>query len=160
WFVVHPKITDEIPTFINPETGRPDENGVFWREYLFYHADENYPSDPSSDYRYPKDEKPPLLKDKISNITVMYDNVPYTAPAGYDNHGHYFKDNPRDWDWSYDKGHAVEIVSNWVEKTLPLNQRESGDSERPIQPVRIAHHHNGNCGELQDLTVAAARTCM
>ncbi|MCG2825955.1 MAG: hypothetical protein L6265_05110, partial [Thermoplasmatales archaeon] len=24
WFVVHPKISDEIPTFINPETGRPD----------------------------------------------------------------------------------------------------------------------------------------
>ena len=160
WFVVHPKITDEIPTFINPETGRPDESGVFWREYLFYHADENYPSDPSLDYRYPKDESPPLLKDKISNVTVMYDSVPYTAPAGYDNHGHYFEDNPRNWNWSYDKDHAVEVVSNWVEKTLPLNEQESDDGERPIQPVRIAHHHNGNCGELQDLTVAAARTCM
>ena len=160
WFVVHPKITDEIPTFINPETGRADENGVFWREYLFYHADENYPSDPSPDYRYPKDEKTPLLKDKILNITIMYDNTPYTAPAGYDNHGHYFEDNPRNWGWSYDKGHAVEVVSNWVEKTLPLNEQESDDGERPIQPVRIAHHHNGNCGELQDLTVAAARTCM
>ncbi|MCG2825262.1 MAG: Ig-like domain-containing protein, partial [Thermoplasmatales archaeon] len=168
WFVVHPKISDEIPTFINPETGRPDESGVFWREYLFYHADENYPSDPDTDtnndgipdYYYPKDESPPLLKDKISNVTVMYDNVPYTAPPGYDNHGHYFEDNPRNWNWSYDKGHAVEIVSNWVEKTLPLNEQESDDGERPIQPVRIAHHHNGNCGELQDLTVAAARTCM
>lgn len=168
WFVVHPKITDEIPTFINPETGRADENGVFWREYLFYHADENYPSNPNTDpnsdgipdYYYPKDEKPPLLKDKISNVTVMYDNVPYTAPAGYDNYGHYFEDNPRNWNWSYDKGHAVEVVSNWAEKTLPLNEQESDDGERPIQPVRIAHHHNGNCGELQDLTVAAARTCM
>ncbi|MCG2826286.1 MAG: hypothetical protein L6265_06825, partial [Thermoplasmatales archaeon] len=161
WFVVHPKITDEIPTFINPETGRPDESGVFWREYLFYHADENYPSDPDTDtnndgipdYYYPKDEKPPLLKDKISNITVMYDNVPYTAPAGYDNYGH---NNERPWNYT----HAVEVVSNWVEKTLPLNEQESDDGERPIQPVRIAHHHNGNCGELQDLTVAAARTCM
>ncbi|MDI6916697.1 MAG: PQQ-binding-like beta-propeller repeat protein [Thermoplasmatales archaeon] len=170
WFVVHPKITDEIPTFINPENGRPDENGVFWREYLFYHADENYPPDPDTDtnndgvpdYYYPKDEKPPLLKDKIANITIMYDNVPYTAPAGYDNYGHYFEGNPRNWNWSYDKGHAVEVVSNWVEKTLPLNEQESDDGEHRglVQPVRIAHHHNGNCGELQDLTVAAARTCM
>ncbi|UCF09125.1 MAG: hypothetical protein JSW28_05465, partial [Thermoplasmata archaeon] len=56
--------------------------------------------------------------------------------------------------------HAVIRVSNWVGKTLVLNQQEVSDEERPIQPVRIAHHHNGNCGELQDLTTAAARTAL
>ena len=45
-------------------------------------------------------------------------------------------------------------------KTLPLNQQECGDNERPTQPVRIASHHNGNCGELQDLLTAAARAAL
>ena len=55
---------------------------------------------------------------------------------------------------------ALEQVSNWVAKTLPLNQQEVDDDERPIQPVRIAHHHNGNCGELQDLGISSGRTAL
>lgn len=169
WYIVHPKITDEIPTFINPDTGDVDKNGYFWREYLFFYADDTYPDDPDTDpnndgipdYNYPKDEQPPSLKDKIANITVLYDGIPYVAPKGHDNDGYMYEpEKNRSWQWSYNKGHAIEIVSNWVEKTLTLNEQESNDGERPIQPVRIAHHHNGNCGELQDLTVAAARTCL
>ncbi len=170
WFVVHPKITDEIPTFINPETGSPDEDGVFWREYLFYYADENYPPDPdvddnndgTPDNLYPREEKPPLLKDKIANVTLLYDSVSYSKSQGYNaKTGKYDYPEPRTWEWSYtNHPTGVEIVSNWVKRTLPLSESETEDGERPIQPVRIAHHHNGRCGELQDLTVAAARTCL
>ncbi len=164
WYVVHPKITDEMPLYINPETGEPvpPPIGQFWRDYLFYHNDTKYPPDPPTDpnddgipnFHYPKEESPPLLKEKISGIKYLYDDQPYDAPRGYDNQGY---NNTRPWGY---KDHAIEAVSNWVAKTLPLNEQESADGERPIQPVRIAHHHNGNCGELQDLTIAAARTAL
>ena len=53
WYIVHPKITDEIPAFIDPTiienngthnnniTG--PEDGFFWRDYLYNHNDEGYP---------------------------------------------------------------------------------------------------------------------
>ena len=46
WYVVHPRISDEHPLYINPATGnvqRPP-NGVFWRDFLLNHPDEDYPS--------------------------------------------------------------------------------------------------------------------
>jgi hypothetical protein len=164
WYVVHPKITDEIPAYINPATGESASAplGVFWREYLFYHNDTKYPADPPTDpdengipnYHYPKEESPPLLKEKLSGISYVYDSQPYNAPVGYNHQGY---NNSRPWGY---KDHAIEAISNWVAKTLPLNEQESADGERPIQPVRIAHHHNGNCGELQDLSIAASRTAL
>lgn len=164
WYVVHPKITDEIPTYIDPSTGAPaaPPTGKFWRDYLFNHNDTAYPPDPQidnnddgvPDYKYPRDEGPPLMRAKLEGIKSLYNGIPYNAPRGYQNDGH---NNTRPWGY---KDHAIEAVSNWVAKTLPLNQQEVTDEERPIQPVRIAHHHNGNCGELQDLTVAAARTAL
>ncbi len=164
WYVVHPKITDEIPAYINPETGSvtTPPGGMFWREYLFYHNDTEYPPDPPTDpdedgvpnFHYPKNGSPPLLKEKLSGIKYVYDSEAYNAPRGYDNMGY---NNTRPWGY---KDHAIETVSNWVAKTLPLNEQESADGERPVQPVRIAHTHNGNCGELQDLTIAAARTAL
>lgn len=51
---------------------------------------------------------------------------------------------------------AVEAVSLWEWKTVP----EAAWGNRPIQPNIIAHEHNGNCGETQDLLCAAARTCL
>jgi len=169
WYIVHPKITDEIPDYIDPSvpSGSPGEGaappvGKFWRSYLFSNADTQYPPDPPTDdngdgvpdYCYPKDSSPPLLRDILLGIKTLWDGVAYGAPGGYDNSGH---NNSRPFGW---KDHAIEAVSNWVELTLPLNERESGDGERPIQPVRIATTHNGNCGELQDLTIAAARSAL
>ena len=41
WYILHPKVSDEIPTYINPETGDPANppDGVFWRTYFWTHAD-------------------------------------------------------------------------------------------------------------------------
>jgi hypothetical protein len=45
WDIVHPKITDEFPTYIDPATGEAADPpvGRFWREFLFTHADPGYP---------------------------------------------------------------------------------------------------------------------
>ena len=44
WYVVHPRISDEHPHYINPATGNVQgpPNGVFWRDFLLDHPDENY----------------------------------------------------------------------------------------------------------------------
>ena len=51
---------------------------------------------------------------------------------------------------------ALVTVGRWVSYTLP----ELAWGNRPIQPNVIAHEHNGNCGEVQDLLQAAARTAL
>ncbi|MBT3754711.1 MAG: T9SS type A sorting domain-containing protein [Candidatus Cloacimonetes bacterium] len=66
-YIVHPKITDEIPAFIDPDIIEdntthnnnivsPDE-GVFWRYYIFNNNDAGYP----------------LLRDELMNSTVLWD---------------------------------------------------------------------------------------
>ncbi len=160
WYITLPKITDEDPTYINPSTGGPSSSGEFWRDYVFNHADTSYPSDTaSSEVLFPKNVTPPLLKNVLADVDTMWDGESYGAPGGYLNNG---TGNRRPFDY---KDHAIEKVSNWVEKTLPLNVAEEKvrigrDPSRSVQPVRIAHNHYGNCGELQDLTIAAARSAL
>ena len=45
WYVVHPKLSDELPTYIDPSTGLSADPpvGVFWRDYLWNYADPGYP---------------------------------------------------------------------------------------------------------------------
>ncbi|RPJ47327.1 MAG: hypothetical protein EHM19_03115, partial [Candidatus Latescibacterota bacterium] len=45
WDIVHPKITDEFPTYIDPATGDPADppTGRFWREFFLTEADSGYP---------------------------------------------------------------------------------------------------------------------
>ncbi|MFW3145835.1 MAG: transglutaminase domain-containing protein [Thermoplasmatota archaeon] len=164
WGIVHPRVTEEIVAYIDPETGgqtAPENGGRYWREYLWEHADEEYPPGPvypdewtGPRAYYPRNSTPPLLKDVLKDVDILWDMQPYEYPRGFDNQGE-VNDHP----WNL-RDHAVEKVSHWVEKTLVINQQESPDSERPNQPVRIAHGHNGNCGELQDLTIAAARSAL
>ncbi len=62
WWVLHPRISDEIPIYINPETGNPEspnQQGVFWRDYLFNHADEDYP----------------LLSEMLEDCGVLWSNL-------------------------------------------------------------------------------------
>ncbi|MEA3559386.1 MAG: transglutaminase domain-containing protein [Candidatus Thermoplasmatota archaeon] len=164
WGIVHPRVTEEPVAYIDPETGGwapPESGGRYWREYLFEHADEEYPPGPDfpDDWTgrkvyYPRNSTPPLLKEVLEDVNIYWDLQPYEYPGGFDNDGEI---NSHPWDY---RDHAIEKVSHWVEKTLVINQQESPDEERPNQPVRIAHGHNGNCGELQDLTIAAARCAL
>jgi hypothetical protein len=162
WYIVHPKITDEIPLHIDPDAASGSANesapppvGKFWRDWLLFNADAAYPPDPvNATVHYPKTMAPPLLKDLLAGVTTLWNCTRYSSPGGFDNEG-INNSHPADYG-----DHAIEKVSWWVMKTLPLNEQDSGDGERPIQPVRIARGHNGNCGELGDLTVAASRACL
>jgi len=66
WFVVHPKLSDEYPSFVNPDgiQGSPNEFeqppvGKFWRDWLFYHNDTGYP----------------LLKESVQNCSNVWEAV-------------------------------------------------------------------------------------
>jgi len=131
-----------------PSVHHTSGSGRFWREYLFNHNDSAYPEDPDPEDdkdRYPADISPPLLSDVLAGVDVLFNGTTHVAPGG------------RRVDYG---DNAIVRVSNWVGKTLILNQQEVSDDERPTQPVRIAASHNGNCGELQDLTMAAARCAL
>jgi len=62
WWVVHPRISDEVPIYIDPSSGRssgPAHGGEFWRNYLMNHADEEYP----------------LLRDMLDTTQVLWSNL-------------------------------------------------------------------------------------
>ncbi|MDP8240662.1 MAG: T9SS type A sorting domain-containing protein [Candidatus Hatepunaea meridiana] len=46
WYVVHPRLSDESPRYIDPNSGsaRQPPNGVFWRDFLLNHPDDDYTS--------------------------------------------------------------------------------------------------------------------
>ena len=87
----------------------------------------------------------PLLKEKLNGIKYLWDGKSYHPPS------------KRTWKWSM-KNHptAIEAINYWVGKTV--NQLAIGD--RPGQPNVIAHEHNGFCGELQQISVAAQRAAL
>ncbi|MCJ2556784.1 MAG: FG-GAP-like repeat-containing protein [Candidatus Thermoplasmatota archaeon] len=165
WDLAHPRVSYELPTFINPNVvtnlhigaAAAPPAGKFWRWYLFNENDTAWPLDPGGAFKYPKDESPPLMKEKLAGVTTVWNVTNHISPAGYGDDGH---NNSRPWNYS---DHAVETVSHWVSLTLALNAQEDDDNglrNRPRQPVRIAHEHNGNCGELHDLTTAAFRAAL
>jgi hypothetical protein len=80
----------------------------------------------------------PLLSTEMSTCTAIWDGVPHNTGG------------------TIDPTQAVDKVSYWVSHTII----EAAWGNRPIQPNIIAHEHNGNCGETQDLLNAAARTCL
>ncbi len=87
----------------------------------------------------------PLLKEKLSNIEHLWDREAYRQPVD------------RTWKWSIENyPTAIEAISYWIGKSIP----EQAYGDRPIQPNEIYHEHNGWCGELQRIAVAAQRTAL
>ena len=87
----------------------------------------------------------PLLLEKLHGIKYLWDNKTYYPP------------DHRTWKWSMENHPtAIEAINYWVGKTV--NQLATGD--RPGQPNIIAHEHNGFCGELQQISVAAQRAAL
>jgi len=87
----------------------------------------------------------PLLMEKLHGIKYVWDNKTYYPPSH------------RTWKWSMENHPtAIEAINYWVGKTV--NQLATGD--RPGQPNVIAHEHNGFCGELQQISVAAQRAAL
>ncbi len=87
----------------------------------------------------------PLLKEKLSTIQYLWDCQSYFQPAG------------RLWSVCINKHPtAIEAISYWIGKTVP--NQAIGD--RPTQASVIAHEHNGWCGELQKIAIAAQRAAL
>jgi hypothetical protein len=59
WDIVHPKVTDEFPTYINPANGYVADPplGRFWREFLFAQADSGFP----------------VLRDELAGCEVLWE---------------------------------------------------------------------------------------
>ena len=90
---------------------------------------------------YESDSGYPILGEEIKNAKILWNREKQVLPPG----------RP----FTPENG-ALDMIGNWATYTVP--QAASGN--RPIQPNIIAHEHNGNCGELQDVLTAGARACL
>ena len=114
-------------------------------ELLGEHAQDIYNSFWRSFLYNHNDISYPLLKEKIHTIQYLWDKESYSQTK------------KRIWDeWITYHPTAIEAVSYWIGKTVLYEA--TGD--RPNQPNIIAHEHNGWCGEIQRLAVAAMRTVL
>ena len=87
----------------------------------------------------------PLLKEKLSTIQYLWDCQSYNQPGG------------RLWSVCINQHPtAIEAISYWIGKTVP----NPATGDRPGQASVIAHEHNGWCGELQKIAVAAQRAAL
>jgi len=87
----------------------------------------------------------PLLKEKLSTIQYLWDCTSYSQPGG------------RLWtDCINQHPTAIEAVSYWIGKTVPY----PAIGDRPGQSCIVAHEHNGWCGELQKIAIAAQRAAL
>jgi hypothetical protein len=84
----------------------------------------------------------PLLREKLANTRVLWN-----GERGW------WQGNGGPW---FDSLPAVAVVGRWCAYTVP----RAAQGNRPIQPNQIAHEHDGNCGEMQDLLCAAARAAL
>jgi hypothetical protein len=87
----------------------------------------------------------PLLKEKLSTIHYLWDCTSYSQP-GYRLWTKCTAQHPT----------AIEVISYWVGKTVPYPAM----GDRPGQSCVIAHEHNGWCGELQRIAIAAQRVAL
>ncbi|MBR9978619.1 MAG: hypothetical protein KFH87_11085 [Bacteroidetes bacterium] len=69
WYIVHPKLTDEIPAYVDPSMTesrnaiKPPPQGVFWRDYVF-NVTEPVPDTTGVDY--------PILRNLVSQCDVLW----------------------------------------------------------------------------------------
>ena len=133
WYVVHPRMEDELPLYIDPwtpcgsaECPSTPENGQFWRTFLWEGAQ----------YTCPEGEECPVIRDYLvdTDIDVLWKSKEYN---------------------SSDNG-AIGALIKWEKASMRFG---AGD-ERPIQPNRIYAVGCGNCGEWADMATAAARSAL
>jgi hypothetical protein len=87
----------------------------------------------------------PLLKEKLSTIQYLWDCQSYYQPGA------------RLWSVCINQHPtAIEAISYWIGKTVP----NPATGDRPGQASVIAHEHNGWCGELQKIAIAAQRAAL
>ncbi|RMG44636.1 MAG: hypothetical protein D6718_09625 [Acidobacteria bacterium] len=144
WYVVHPRGSDELPTYIDPAApcssgGTPaaPPTGRFWRDWLFYGATNSQGGQCDNDRDGAIDGPCPVLRDMLAGVTVLWKGLRDVSGAA---------------------NGAVGVVTEWVRRSL--GKFGDRDGCRPIQPVTIYYWMDGNCGEWGDLTMAAARAAL
>ncbi|MBW2703329.1 MAG: hypothetical protein JRF33_21130 [Deltaproteobacteria bacterium] len=137
WYVVHPRLEDEPPIFLDPESNstQAPPAGKFWRESFYAEAGELCPTDLwCSEDPWATAGPCPVLRDMLMVETSLWEGK---------------QDNMTD-------NGAVGAVMRWVRESMCFG----ADGERPVQPMRIYHLHRGNCGEWADMTAAALRSAL
>ncbi len=133
WFVVHPRVEDEHPWYIEPwercthsslECYSTEDEGLFWREFLWEAARETCPVDGWC----------PTLDGVLPGAQFLWDGGGEGAIGDI----------------------ARFMLSRDDNDTRWLSFGAHG--ERSIQPNRIYGLGRGNCGEWADMTTAIART--
>jgi len=131
WYLVHPRMEDEYPLYVDPwaycgnsECASNPEDGSFWRDFLWDGAAESCPDDRDC----------PLIADYVTEAEVLWKGKSYNR----------------------DDNGAVGRLIQWQLDSMVFG---AGD-ERPIQPNRIYAVGCGNCGEWADMATAAARTAL
>ncbi len=139
WFVVHPRIEDENPWFIDGwdacssrtlECAATPDEGWFWREFLWNAATDSCPTEGHC----------PTLDTWLPGVSHVWNGLGY--------------------------GDAEGAIREIVEFTLsePVEGYRwlvfGASGERSIQPNRIYGLGRGNCGEWADMTTALARTAL
>lgn len=142
WWVLSPRGSDEFPTYINPvpcsSGGTPaaPPTGKFWREWLFYGATNKY-GKCDTDWDGSHDDTCPILKDSLAGVSTLWSHLGNTSGPS---------------------NGAVGVVNEWIRRSLgPFGDV---DGCRPVQPVNVYYHADGNCGEWADLTMAAGRAAL
>jgi hypothetical protein len=136
WFVVHPRIEDENPWYIDAwdectrstlECAADPETGTFWRSFLWEEAATTCP----------EGEVCPVVPEYLGGMDVLWG-----AADGAD------------------AVHAIAsmLLASPGEQGRWFNFGAYG--ERSIQPNRIYALGRGNCGEWADMTTAIARTAL
>jgi hypothetical protein len=119
WYIVHPKITDEIPAYVDPDIAEyshrenltdPD-HGFFWRDFLFNHADAGYA----------------LFKNMIKQCKVVWNK--FEPPAGFD-------------------PHALDIMNRWLDAAIVFTS-ENDRPHQPIRIYRKHMGRCGEFGDMR-----------
>ncbi|MBC8526237.1 MAG: T9SS type A sorting domain-containing protein [Candidatus Cloacimonetes bacterium] len=128
WYIVHPKITDEIPAYIDPDiienntthnnniADPPD--GVFWRNYLFNYADAGYP----------------ILKDMLENCEIVWNGVQNVDPS---------------------QTHASAVVTNWINDCMEFTSNYERPHQ-PVRILRKHIGRCGEHADLTAAAAKAA----
>ncbi len=131
-YIVHPKITDEYESYVNPTLYENNNDHTTNIDVPPYGVFwRNYLYSHTEPKPDTTGDDFPILKDEASKCQVL-------------------------WDEKNAEPSAVRTVTKWINDVMEFN---SGN-ERPHQPVRIYNLHLGRCGEHEDITAAAARSCL
>jgi hypothetical protein len=141
WYIAHPKITDEIPAFIDPDIFEYDHTGnivdasegYFWRDYIFNHTFKDTLN----------------LREMMAGCQYVWDGIGCHYPGG-----DWFAQPISPYGDSLD--YAIHRMTKWINGDMEF----TSPGDRPHQPVRIAKKGMGRCGEYADLNAAVARTLL